>query len=62
MYPNTGSGEPPAEEAVSSSQEEIMLIVPTQHLFAWIDKHREVLQKLHSEGEAFSASQPLLAM
>lgn len=62
VHPNTGSTDPTVEEALNSSQEKITLVVPTQHVFAWIGKHREVLQKLLSEGQAFSASQPPLAM
>ena len=58
----TDSKQPTVDEALNSSQERIILIVPTQHLFAWIGKHREVLLKLLSDGQAFSASQPPLAM
>ena len=62
VQPNTDSTDPTVQEPLNSSQEKISLVVPTQHVFAWIGKHREVLQKLLSEGQAFSASQPPLAM
>ncbi|KAL3159478.1 hypothetical protein ABBQ38_009900 [Trebouxia sp. C0009 RCD-2024] len=56
--PHLGSGSTglSAEGSPGSFQEKIVLVIPTQHLFAWIDKHKEVLQKLLSEGEAFAAS------
>ncbi|KAL3157439.1 hypothetical protein ABBQ32_011909 [Trebouxia sp. C0010 RCD-2024] len=56
--PHLGSGSTglAAEGSPGSFQEKIVLVIPTQHLFAWIDKHKEVLQKLLSEGEAFAAS------
>ena len=62
MQPNTDSTDPTVDEALHSSQEKIDLVVPTQHLFAWIGKHKEVLQKLLSEGQVVSASLPPLAM
>ena len=40
----------------NTPQEKIQLVMSTEHLFAWISKHREVLQKLLSEGQASSAS------
>lgn len=61
MHPETGSTEPSAEEAWNGSQGKVMLVVPMQHIFSWIGKHREVLQKLLSDGEAFAASQLALA-
>lgn len=61
MNPKTVSTDVSAVEASSTSQGKVLLVVPMQQVFSWIGKHREVLQKLVSDGEAFAASQLPLA-
>ena len=36
----------------SSSQDKFMLVVPAKHMFGWLSEHKEVLQKLLSDGQA----------